>query len=89
MTDHVFVGEVYKLDAFEPGEDSFGLDQATEARLFGAFSRGANAEHVQGLGLGLFISHQIVEQHGGTIQAAAGAGGIGSEFRVWLPKDAA
>jgi PAS domain S-box-containing protein len=66
-----------------------GLDAATEARLFEAFSRGANAAHVQGLGLGLFISHQIVEQHGGTIRVVPGADGVGSEFTVWLPKDSA
>ncbi|HEX7346064.1 MAG TPA: PAS domain-containing sensor histidine kinase [Candidatus Limnocylindrales bacterium] len=66
-----------------------GLDETTEARLFEAFSRGANAEHIQGLGLGLFISHQIVEQHGGTIRVVREAGDIGVEFRVWLPKDAA
>jgi PAS domain S-box-containing protein len=66
-----------------------GLDQGSEARLFEAFSRGDNAAHVQGLGLGLFISHQIVERHGGSIEAAEGPDGIGSVFRVWLPKDEA
>jgi len=66
-----------------------GLDAATEARLFEAFSRGDNATHVPGLGLGLFITHQIVERHGGRIDAQAGPGGVGSLFRVSLPKDAA
>ena len=66
-----------------------GMDEDTEARLFEAFSRGDNATHVPGLGLGLFITHQIVERHGGRIDAQAGHGGIGSLFRVWLPKDAA
>jgi PAS domain S-box-containing protein len=66
-----------------------GLDAATEARLFEAFSRGDNATHVPGLGLGLFITHQIVERHGGHIEAQHAPGGVGSLFRVWLPKDAA
>lgn len=66
-----------------------GLDEDTEARLFEAFSRGGNATHVPGLGLGLFITHQIVERHGGRIDAQRGHGGVGSLFRVWLPKDAA
>lgn len=66
-----------------------GLDEASQSRLFEAFSRGDNAVHVQGLGLGLFISHQIVERHGGRIEATAGHDGIGSRFRVWLPKDVA
>ncbi len=66
-----------------------GLDAATEARLFEAFSRGANASHVPGLGLGLFITHQIVERHGGRIEAQHAPDGVGSVFRVWLPKEPA
>jgi PAS domain S-box-containing protein len=64
-----------------------GLDEATEARLFEAFSRGDNAVHVPGFGLGLFISHQIVQRHGGRISAEPGTEGTGSVFSVWLPKD--
>jgi signal transduction histidine kinase len=66
-----------------------GLHADTKARLFEAFSRGANASHVPGLGLGLFITHQIVEDHGGRIDADAGPDGIGTLFRVWLPREAA
>jgi PAS domain S-box-containing protein len=66
-----------------------GLDAATEERLFDAFSRGDNAAHVPGLGLGLFITQQIVERHGGRIEARRGHGGVGSLFSVSLPKGAA
>ncbi|MDQ4034551.1 MAG: PAS domain-containing sensor histidine kinase [Chloroflexota bacterium] len=66
-----------------------GLDEETEAQLFEAFSRGNNATHVPGLGLGLFITHQIVERHGGRIDAQRDPAGAGSLFRVWLPKEAA
>jgi len=38
----------------------------------------------QGSGLGLFISHEIVEEHGGCIGAANRPGG-GAEFRLRLP----
>jgi signal transduction histidine kinase len=63
-----------------------GLDDASEETLFEAFSRGDNAVHVQGLGLGLYISHQIVERHRGRIEAEHGPDGVGSVFRVWLPR---
>jgi PAS domain S-box-containing protein len=38
-----------------------------------------------GLGLGLAIARQIVELHGGTIQASSGGVGKGATFRIELP----
>ncbi len=38
-----------------------------------------------GLGLGLGIAKQLVEMHGGTIEAESGGHGLGSTFRVCLP----
>ena len=66
----------------------FGLDDEATARLFEAFGRGLNIEHIPGLGLGLYISNQIVERHGGRIEARARADGHGSEFTLWLPAGA-
>jgi signal transduction histidine kinase len=39
----------------------------------------------KGTGLGLFISHQIVDQHAGTITAASPGPGYGSTFTVRIP----
>jgi signal transduction histidine kinase len=39
----------------------------------------------KGTGLGLFISHQIIDQHGGTIEAASPGPGYGSTFTVRVP----
>ncbi len=39
----------------------------------------------KGTGLGLFISHQIIDQHGGTIEAASPGPGHGSTFTVHIP----
>jgi signal transduction histidine kinase len=39
----------------------------------------------KGTGLGLFISHQIVDQHGGTITAQSVGPGCGSTFTVRIP----
>jgi PAS domain S-box-containing protein len=41
-------------------------------------------EH-SGLGLGLAISHELVEMHGGTIEAFSDGPGKGATFRVTLP----
>jgi PAS domain S-box-containing protein len=53
--------------------------------LFEAFWRGEAASRLPGLGLGLYISRQIVEEHGGRISGASEGAGKGSTFRVWLP----
>ena len=43
----------------------------------------------KGTGLGLFISHQIVDQHGGTIIANSAGPGTGSTFTVRIPLELA
>lgn len=63
-----------------------GLDADTQGRIFEAFGRGANAEHYQGIGLGLYISQQIASRHGGRIDAAGRPDGPGSIFTVTLPR---
>jgi PAS domain S-box-containing protein len=63
-----------------------GVDANTKERIFEAFGRGANAEHYQGIGLGLYISQQIVARHGGRIDVAARPDGAGSIFTVTLPR---
>ena len=64
-------------------DEGIGLDVPPE-RMFEAFGRGLNAEHFPGMGLGLFISRQIVEQHGGRISGSARPES-GTAFTVWLP----
>lgn len=65
-------------------DHGIGLGGETAGRIFEAFGRGANAEHYQGLGLGLYISQQIVARHGGRIEASARDDGPGTVFTVWL-----
>lgn len=67
------------------GDRGIGLDEEAKLHIFDAFSRGRNAEFVQGLGLGLHIVKQIVERHGGTVDAIPRPGG-GTRFNVWLPR---
>ncbi len=53
-------------------------------RIFGRFERAVSANAISGLGLGLYISRQIVEAHSGTIHAESEPG-KGSTFTVELP----
>jgi PAS domain S-box-containing protein len=57
-----------------------GIPKAVLARLFEPF----HSTKKHGLGLGLFTSRSIVEQHGGTIEAHSQPG-RGTTFAVWLP----
>lgn len=44
-----------------------GIPELDQSRIFERFERAVNPNEVSGLGLGLFISRQIVEAHSGTI----------------------
>lgn len=61
-----------------------GLAPAEIDRIFGKFERAVSTAHYGGLGLGLYISRQIVEAHRGWIEVESTLG-RGSTFRVCLP----
>lgn len=61
-----------------------GVAREDRERIFGQFERAAPAQHFGGLGLGLYVAHQIVEAHGGTIGVDDTPGG-GATFTVSLP----
>lgn len=61
-----------------------GIPPERRARLFERFYRAHSERHTSGWGLGLHISRQIVELHGGTIHAEFPPDG-GTRFVVRLP----
>ena len=61
-----------------------GIAEEDQGKLFKRFERVAPLMHFGGLGLGLYISREIVNAHGGTIQARS-APGQGACFVVTLP----
>ncbi len=64
-----------------------GLSQEFLPYVFDRFRQahgGTNRRH-SGLGLGLAIARQIVEQHGGTVRAESSGLGKGSTFTIHLP----
>ncbi|WP_448107817.1 hybrid sensor histidine kinase/response regulator [Pseudomonas azerbaijanoccidentalis] len=61
-----------------------GISEENQQRIFQQFERVTAKHAVAGLGLGLFISEQIVTAHGGTITVDSRIG-EGALFRVCLP----
>jgi two-component system sensor histidine kinase KdpD len=88
---HTARGTAIEIDAQAHGDrvvvavrdHGAGLVPGHEAKLFEKFERGPHASR-DGIGLGLAICKNIVEAHGGTIDARNAPGG-GAEFRVELP----
>ncbi|MGZ3688581.1 MAG: ATP-binding protein, partial [Bdellovibrionota bacterium] len=69
-------------------DHGIGIPKETQGKVFERFERAAGVRKVTGLGLGLYITRQIVEAHGGTITVESEVG-RGSTFTVRLPLQAA
>jgi signal transduction histidine kinase len=69
-------------------DQGIGMSPELLARLFTPFERGVSPGHYGGLGLGLYITAQIVRAHGGVINVNS-TPGAGSTFTVELPSKAA
>lgn len=72
-------------------DDGIGIDPAMLPRVFEMFTQVERTSEMAqgGLGIGLSIAKQLVEMHGGTIEAHSEGHAKGSEFIVRLPMVAA
>src|SRR3989442_8704660 len=76
-------GSEARVSVQHPG---IGIPDEEQPRLFQRFFRAANAttRNYSGLGIGLFVSHEIVHQHGGRFEVQSDVG-TGSTFTFYLP----
>jgi PAS domain S-box-containing protein len=72
----------------EVQDRGMGLPDGATERIFEPFGRAPNAQErqIQGMGLGLYICRNIVEQHRGRIWARSDGEGQGTVVTVWLPQ---
>ena len=61
-----------------------GISESDSERIFDAFERAVPIRHYGGLGLGLYVTRQIVLTHGGTVRVKSEPG-EGSLFVIELP----
>ncbi|WP_306818076.1 sensor histidine kinase [Archangium lipolyticum] len=65
-------------------DEGIGMDESVRTRVFGRFERGVSERHYGGLGLGLYITREVVETLGGRIHVESEPG-RGATFTVELP----
>ena len=70
-----------RIDVIDSG---MGISEADQRRIFEPFERGTGSGEVKGLGLGLAISRQLAEAHGGRLFVTSD-GQTGSIFSLVLP----
>ncbi len=83
----VTLDSVDDLAVFVVEDTGVGFEQSFALRMFDRFRQGdgsATRKH-EGLGLGLAIVRELVQRHGGTVDAVSDGPGRGARFRVCLP----
>lgn len=71
---------------FEVTDSGVGISEETKAKLFTKFTRGEGGIlNTGGSGLGLYLAHEIIEAHQGSIEVVSDGTGRGSTFKVILP----
>ena len=67
-------------------DHGIGIPQAEQAKLFGRFVRASNVQTqgISGTGLGLYLCHELVSEHGGDIWFES-TEGVGTTFYLRLP----
>jgi signal transduction histidine kinase len=69
----------------EVKDHGIGIAGEDHERIFQRFERVSSSESVSGMGLGLYITRQIVDMHRGKLEVES-ALGKGALFRVSLPQ---
>ncbi len=81
----VFVGANAECAVVEVSDRGIGIPEAEQPQIFEPFRRASNVDRgLTGVGLGLYVAHEIVRAHGGTLSVHSQPG-EGSTFAFTLP----
>lgn len=67
-------------------DTGLGMDAAALAKVGQPFTRLASARGTIGMGIGVYLSRGIIEQHGGTLTYASDGPERGTVVTIWLPE---
>jgi signal transduction histidine kinase len=83
----VSLGQVNDSWTLSVLDDGFGIDPSHQGQLFKRFARIETdaSKHLVGLGIGLYIVHEVALAHGGRVLVESRLG-AGSEFKLELPR---
>ena len=71
-----------RIDISDTGS---GIPETKQAKIFARFYRSKSVREQEGVGIGLYLSRQIISGEGGYIKVAS-VPGKGSAFSIFLPK---
>lgn len=80
----VLISSVNSSLQVKVSDQGLGIEESFKEVIFDRFERAISSNEVSGLGLGLYISKQIIESHGGKIWVESRVG-KGSDFIFELP----
>lgn len=72
----------YRIDIKDNG---IGIGEDEQAKIFGRFFRSQSVQQIEGVGIGLYLSREIISSQGGYIKVESKEN-EGSTFSVFLPK---
>lgn len=70
----------------EVADTGMGISEEEQARIFGRFYRTMEVSNEEGIGIGLYLTRQILQMEGGYIKVASEAG-KGAKFTLYLRRD--
>jgi signal transduction histidine kinase len=73
--------EPRKRIRFEVSDNGMGMNEEVKEKMFTSFY---STKGHRGTGLGLLVTHKLVEEHGGRIEVTTQVG-QGTTVTVWLP----
>lgn len=80
----ITIKKYYSNARIQVADEGIGISKSTQKKIFDLFERGVPQESFKGLGVGLFITKQIVDAHGGTLSVESKEG-HGSTFTIDIP----